>query len=152
MTLTLRFSATGEEVIVLKALVECYDRIVTGIERERAVAADDLAQLLILADMTDYAVEAREKLARRWRRASKHLQTDFPEEAEAAAGVLGASPPASGNAASMAHGCAVFGSAVGPALTESSRAAGTAPDGPLLLCPEGQTLPAAAAAGNTPAA
>jgi hypothetical protein len=51
---------------------------------------------------------------------------------------------ASAGGASMAHGCAAFSPAVGPAHEKSPEVAVTTPDDSLSLCPEGQFLPVAA--------
>lgn len=48
------------------------------------------------------------------------------------------------------HGWRAFASAVGPALTELPKVAEPTSESPLLLCPEGQFLPAAGTVGDTP--
>ncbi|GAB3333381.1 hypothetical protein GCM10027359_05060 [Marilutibacter aestuarii] len=59
-------------------------------------------------------------------------------------GVLGAQPPTD-----MAQGCAASAVGAGAPRAESPEADESAPDDPLLRCPEGQHLPAEATAGHT---
>ena len=104
MNFSLTFSHAGEEVIILKAVLDAYDRVLAQVELDRAEAGDDLDLLLGLADVTDQAQAQRDRIARRWRRAVERMGLD---EAQ---GVSGAEPPTM-----SAHGCAAVRSAVGPA-------------------------------------
>ena len=49
----------------------------------------------------------------------------------------------------MRHGWRALAPAVGPAQTELPRVAAPTPESPLLLCPEGQSLPTAGTVGDT---
>ncbi|MGO1068888.1 hypothetical protein [Lysobacter sp. CA199] len=118
MSLTLTFRASGEEVIVLKALVDAYERVLHGIDSDLILAAaDDADSLRILSDITDYAATRRAQLARRWRKAVRRMNREHRADSLASLGVLGASPPTT-----MAHGCAALPSAVGTALSSPALA------------------------------
>lgn len=87
-SLTLTFRTAGEEVIVLKSLLEAYARCSLQVEELRtACPSEDLAGLLSLAAITDYIEERSAKLSRRWQRACGRMAQEEAEdtaEAEAA--------------------------------------------------------------------
>lgn len=143
MNFALTFSHTGEEVIVLKAVLDAYDRVLAQVESNRADAGDDLDVLLGLADVTDQAQAQRDRIARRWRRAVERMEL---EEASDAQGVSGAEPPTV-----SAHGCAAVRSAVGPALVPQQEC-GTQLDDPFFIGPEKQKLPSGQVVSHAQAA
>lgn len=125
--LTLAFRHDGEELIVLKALGDAYDRVLAQVEVLRSgVVGDDLAWLLALAEATDHAEDRRDKLRRRWCRVRDRLALDDD-------GLI--APEV------MAHGCAVLDLGAGAPPMQVAGVDVTAHADPLFLGQPGQELP-----------
>ncbi len=140
-TLTLSFSQDGEEVIVLRALVDIYLKVVGQIDQfKRECADDDEAALMILADATDRCHAQADKLNRRLQRASARMAQEEPVD-----GVQGLAP------AAMAQGCAAFSPAVGPANAADQSRADARPAEPLFLVSQRQELPVRESVNYLPA-
>ncbi len=134
MNLTLKFRHAGEEVVVLKALVDAYQRVAVGIETLRtACAPDDLVGLLTLADMTDANEERISQLERRHRRAVTRIEQEEADDIEAQV---------------MAQGSAALDSGAGAPPAQTGAAEATPVDR-FCFASERQHLPAVATAGAT---
>lgn len=123
-SLTLTFRDPAEEVIVRRALVQAYARVLGSVEAIRQ-ASNDAGELLALATVCDYAQERRERLHAGYVRACGR------------AGVV----PVGHDDASPAP-CA-FESPPQPAHLDDEPPSAALPANPFLLCPDGQSLPTA---------
>jgi len=147
------FARSGKEspaeardmLLALWHLVDTAKRIRAEMVEARESVRDQCIAALLQEEIETAVADFRRFLSRVARRGGRGLLHDSGAEGRAP---LGAAAPSAGGAL-MAHGCAAFDSAVGPALRAGQDGEVAPHADPLLSCQQWQDLPAAATADNT---